>query len=99
LKKIICPLITPPEFHCYFCGVFYGVTLYVPYGAKSNYDEVMYYFSSVQEMDQTAIYPILDDAIAGQDFYSINGVKLPQISQGINVVKYNNGSTKKILLK
>ena len=99
LKKIICPLMTPPEFHCYFCGVFYGVTLYVPYGAKSNYDEVMYYFSSVQEMDQTAIHSILDDAIAGQDFYSINGLKLPEMNQGINVVKYNNGTTKKILLK
>lgn len=99
LKKIICPLITPPEFHCYFCGDFYGVTLYVPYGAKSNYDRLMYYFSSIQEMDQTAIHPILDDAIAGQDFYSINGIKLPEMNQGINVVKYNNGSTKKILLK
>ena len=99
LKKIICPLITPPEFLYDFGREFDGVTLYVPYGAKSNYDEVMYYFSSVQEMDQTAIHPILDDAIAGQDFYSINGVKLPQMYQGINVVKYNNGSTKKILLK
>ena len=101
IKVIVCLAINPPRFENDFEGFNY-TTLYVPYGTSSEYitsQQSIYRlpFSSVIEMSPTAIHSICSDPTAVQNFYTIGGLRLPQRSHGINIVKFNNGCTKKIV--
>jgi len=45
------------------------------------------------------------DALAGvgnvvvESIHALNGAKIPSLQKGINIVKFSNGSVKKILVK
>jgi hypothetical protein len=103
IKVIVCLAINPPRFENDFEGFNY-TTLYVPYGTSSDYissEEITLgpTFISIVEMSPTAIHSICSDPTAVQNFYTIGGLRLPQRSHGINIVKFNNGRTKKIVFK
>jgi hypothetical protein len=57
-------------------------------------------FSIVDEDDATSI-----DSVHSMDnsdiegYYTINGLKLEKPVKGINIIRYNNGKTKKVILK
>ena len=79
-------------------------TLYVPYGTKERYKtlEGWRYFHNIVEMDtdETAIMPIAqDDTAVPIHYYTINGSCNNRLQRGINFMRMNNGTIKKIIVK
>ena len=87
--------------------VFYDVdikncTLYVPQGTEQDYflADVWGYFGNIVEYDPTGI----DKATTSTDVkevsrYSVNGQRLVGSTKGLNIVKYSDGSVKKVAVQ
>ena len=76
-------------------------TLYVP---KGTYDAYWYskwgYFDNIVEFDATNIRNIVVEPEAQENArYAVNGQRLTAPVKGINLVKYNNGRVKKVIVK
>ena len=86
--------------------VFAGVdakkcTLYVPMGTRDNYRLSKFgYFENIVEFDATGI----DKTTTSTDVeevarYSVNGQRLSAPTKGLNIVKYSDGSLKKVAVR
>ena len=87
--------------------VFVGVdakkcTLYVPMGTYDDYwlSDFGYYFENIVEFDATGI----DKTTTSTDVkevsrYSVNGQRLVGPTKGLNIVKYSDGSVKKVAVR
>ena len=87
--------------------VFFGVdakrcTLYVPIGTYSHYrhSDFRYYFENIVEFEPTGI----DKTTISTDVeeiarYSVNGQQLSAPTKGLNIVKYSDGSLKKVAVQ
>ena len=87
--------------------VFKGVdakkcTLYVPMGTRDDYWLSSFgdYFENIVEFDVTGI----DKTTTSTDVeevarYSVNGQRLSAPTKGLNIVKYSNGSVKKVAIR
>ena len=87
--------------------VFVGVdakkcTLYVPMGTYDDYwlSDFGYYFENIVEFDATGI----DKTTTSTDVeevarYSVNGQRLSAPTKGLNIVKYSDGSVKKVAVR
>ena len=87
--------------------VFFGVdakrcTLYVPIGTYSHYrhSDFRYYFENIVEFEPTGI----DKTTISTDVeeiarYSVNGQQLSAPTKGLNIVKYSDGSVKKVAVQ
>ena len=86
--------------------VFKGVdakkcTLYVPMGTRDNYRLSKFgYFENIVEFDATGI----DKTTISTDVeevarYSVNGQRLSAPTKGLNIVKYSDGSVKKVAVR
>ena len=87
--------------------VFYDVdikncTLYVPQGTEQDYflADVWGYFGNIVEYDPTGI----DKTTTSTDVeevsrYSVNGQRLVGPTKGLNIVKYSDGSVKKVVVR
>ena len=86
-------------------NVFEGVdakkcTLYVPMGTRDDYrlsKKIGNYFENIVEFDATSI----DKTTTSTDVeevvrYSVNGQRLSAPTKGLNIVKYSDGSVKKV---
>ena len=73
--------------------------LYVPYGTKALYQihEQWSGFKEIIEMDPTGISVILDDDCNASSNYSINGMKTSNTYKGLNIIRMNNGKTRKVM--
>lgn len=76
-------------------------TLYVPTGTKAKYEQLRdwCYFPIIEEFDPAGIDAVInknDDIIA---IYDISGQRIQKKKQGINIIKYKKGVTKKVVLK
>ena len=88
-------------------NVFYGVgakkcTLYVPMGTRADYRLAGFgdYFENIVEFDATGI----DKTTTSTDVeevarYSVNGQRLSAPTKGLNIVKYSDGSVKKVTVR
>lgn len=84
-----------------------SATLYIPKGTKDLYLAEPYWknFFNVVEFDPSSfdIEPLgildLNYEVKESSRYSINGYKLPVPAKGINVIKMNDGTTKKVIVK
>ena len=88
-------------------GVFEGVdakkcTVYVPMGTYNDYwlSDFGYYFENIVEFDATGI----DKTTTSTDVeevarYSVNGQRLSAPTKGLNIVKYSDGSVKKVTVR
>lgn len=80
-----------------------NATLYVPKGSLLNYwdDNQWKKFMNIEEFDATSIGSLNTNANDVQEVsrYSDNGQRLNTPTKGLNIVKYNNGTVKKILVK
>ena len=88
-------------------NVFVGVdakecTLYVPMGTSSDYwlSDFGDYFENIVEFDATGI----DKTTISTDIeevarYSVNGQRLSAPTKGLNIVKYSDGSVKKVTVR
>ena len=88
-------------------NVFSGIdankcTLYVPQGSFGNYyvTSGWDYFSKIVEFDPTGIGAVTTKADAKEvSRYSVDGQKLDTPVKGLNIVKYNDGSIKKVVVE
>lgn len=105
IKSISVYYTTPP-----ICGdsVFYehlykNAKLYIPEGTSEKYSEAniwkdFFISNNASEGFPSAINPIVkssDVTITG--YYGIDGQRLAQPQKGINIVRYSNGQTKKVV--
>ena len=77
-------------------------TLYVPMGTRDDYrgSDFGDYFENIVEFDATGI----DKTTTSTDVeevarYSVNGQRLSAPTKGLNIVKYSDGSVKKVVFK
>lgn len=83
-----------------------NATLYVPKGSKVIYEttDVWKYFWNIEEYivedDSNDVIDIKNDNCNNVKYiYDISGILKTKPSKGINIMKYENGDTKKILLR
>lgn len=75
--------------------------LYVPKGTIDMYRQSDFgYFKNIVELDATGINNQMTSTnLKEVSRYTINGKRLTTPTKGVNVVKYNNGSVKKVFVK
>ena len=80
-----------------------NATLYVPKGYLLDYwdDDQWKKFMNIEEFDATSIGSLNTNANDVQEVsrYLDNGQRLNTPAKGLNIVKYNNGMVKKIMVK
>lgn len=80
-----------------------NATLYVPKGSLLDYwdDNQWKKFMNIEEFDVTSIGSLNTNSNDVQEVsrYSDNGQRLNTPAKGLNIVKYNNGTVKKIMVK
>lgn len=77
-------------------------TLYVPKGMAAEYKSSSNwsYFKNIVEFDATGIDKVTTSADAKEvSRYSINGQRLSAPTKGLNIVKYSDGSVKKVAVQ
>ena len=87
--------------------VFYDVdkkncTLYVPQGTKQDYSlaDIWGNFENIVEYDPTGIdKTTTSTAVKEVSRYSVNGQRLVGPTKGLNIVKYSDGSVKKVAVE
>lgn len=102
LKEIYSYATTPPAAQTSTFGVNKWLcTLYVPVGSYSDYWLAPGWgdFINIKEYDPTGIQTITDCTTDKEHYYSVDGRELTSPNTGINIVKSNNGTTKKIFIK
>ena len=76
-------------------------TLYVPMGTRDDYRNSLFrYFKNIVEFEATGI----DKTTTSTDVeevarYSVNGQRLSAPTKGLNIVKYSDGSVKKVTVR
>ena len=88
-------------------SAFYGVdrskcTLYVPQGTEQDYwlADVWGDFGKIVEYDPTGIDKVTTSTDAKElSRYSVNGQRLATPTKGLNIVKYSDGSVKKVVVQ
>ena len=87
-------------------GVFSGCdakncTVYVPTGTYDDYWLSEFgYFENIVEFDATGIDKVTTSTDAKElSRYSVNGQRLSAPSKGLNIVKYSDGSVKKVVVQ
>ena len=88
-------------------SAFYGVdiskcTLYVPQGTEQDYwlAPVWGDFGKIVEFDATGIDKVTTSTDAKElSRYSVNGQRLSAPAKGLNIVKYSDGSVKKVVVQ
>ena len=87
-------------------NVFYGCdakncTVYVPTGTVDDYKLSKFgYFENIVEFDATGIDKVTTSTNAKEvSRYSANGQRLSAPAKGLNIVKYSDGSVKKVAVQ
>ena len=73
--------------------------LYVPQGSVQAYrnDERWNAFSEIREFDETEVKPVAHEAAVPVEYYNLSGSKLPAPQQGINIIRYSDGTVRKVI--
>lgn len=77
-------------------------TLYVPQGAYQDYwlADIWGDFGNILEYDVTGVKKVTTSTDAKEVFrYSVNGQRLSAPTKGLNIVKYSDGSMKKVAVR
>ena len=77
-------------------------TLYVPMGTYDDYrlSGFGYYFENIVEFDATGIdKTTISTDVEEVTRYSVNGQRLSAPTKGLNIVKYSDGSVKKVTVR
>ena len=77
-------------------------TLYVPMGTYDDYwlSDFGYYFENIVEFDATGIdKTTISTDVEEVTRYSVNGQRLSAPTKGLNIVKYSDGSVKKVVVR
>ncbi len=77
-------------------------TLYVPIGSKEKYATADQWqdFLNIVEMDMTPVSNITADSNAeAVGYYTTDGKQMPTPQRGVNIIRYSDGTAKKVLVK
>ena len=76
-------------------------TVYVPIGTYDDYRSSEFgYFENIKEFDATGIDKVTTSTDAKElSRYSVNGQRLSAPAKGLNIVKYSDGSVKKVAVQ
>ena len=77
-------------------------TLYVPKGTRDDYrlSDFGNYFENIVEFDATGIDKTTTSTVVEEvTRYSVNGQRLSAPTKGLNIVKYSDGSVKKVAVR
>ena len=76
-------------------------TVYVPKGTVDAYKSSKFgYFENIVEFDATGIDKVATSAdVKEVSRYSVNGQRLSSPTKGLNIVKYSDGSVKKVAVQ
>ena len=76
-------------------------TVYVPIGTYDDYRSSEFgYFENIKEFDATGINKVTASTDAKElSRYSANGQRLSAPAKGLNIVKYSDGSVKKVVVQ
>ncbi len=76
-------------------------TVYVPKGTYDDYWLSEFgYFENIVEFDPTGISNVITSNDTKElSRYSVNGQRLSAPSKGLNIVKYSDGSVKKVAIQ
>lgn len=103
IETIFARSVTPPVAQGFSNHTYMNATLYVPIGSKEIYQstDIWKNFWNVEEFDCT---DGLNTVIADDDntvigYYTINGYSISRPMPGINIIKYKNGKTSKVIIK
>ena len=72
--------------------------LYVPQGCAQAYrdDGRWNAFSEIREIGVTEVEPVANEAAVPVEYYNLSGSKLPVPQQGINLIRYSDGTVRKV---
>ena len=72
--------------------------LYVPQGCAQAYrdDERWSAFSDIREMGVTQVEPVSRQAAVPVEYYNLSGSKQTGVQHGINIIRYNDGTVRKV---
>ena len=82
--------------------IFYGVNedciLYVPQGCSQAYENVIRCntIREIREFDVTAVEPQKAVTTVPVEYYNLSGDKIPAPQRGINLIRYSDGTVRKI---
>ena len=69
-----------------------------PRGENSDYSKISFGF--IEDEDATGLSTIgADEDNQIEGIYSVNGSKHDNLEKGINIIRYKNGTTKKVIIK
>ena len=73
--------------------------LYVPQGCAQAYrdDERWNAFSEIREFGVTQVEPVSRQAAVPVEYYNLSGGKQPGLQNGINIIRYNDGTVRKVI--
>ena len=76
-------------------------TVYVPTGTYNDYKSSEFgYFENIVEFDPTGIDKVTTSTAAEEvSRYSVNGQQLTAPAKGLNIVKYSDGTVKKVVVQ
>ncbi len=77
-------------------------TLYVPIGSKEKYATADQWqdFLNIVEMDMTPVNSIVANGSAkAVGYYTIDGKQVPTPQRGVNIIRYSNGTARKVLVR
>ena len=112
LKSVYSYSQTPPSvstrgdyyYDCPFDGTtYYNAALYVPEGYVEAYSsaEGWCQFQNIKTFDTDGFLDILDDSGANVvpiSYYNLKGERFDYPQSGMNIIRYSNGQTKKVLI-
>lgn len=82
--------------------IYSNCILYVPIGSKEAYEKVSpwKYFTNIVEMDITGIKDISSDlSVRLKEYYKPDGQRIAQPQSGVNIIRYSDGTSRKMLVK
>ena len=76
-------------------------TLHVPTGCKEAYASTKPWsnFTNIVEEDLSGIKEMEVKSHGGAAYYNLNGRRVTEPQRGVNIIRYSNGTSKKVLVK
>jgi hypothetical protein len=105
LKNIISEIESPFEIgeSVFDIDIYSTATLTVPHGTKAAYQSTNYWnkFWNIIEASSSAIDSFTPDSspIREKSYYTLDGQRIKQPRKGINIVKMNDATVKKMIVK
>ena len=103
LSYIYCCSTTPPtiEKNTFDQEQYAWADLNVPQGCIDTYATAKYWeeFKVKKEFDADGVTSVANERLTIKEIFDLNGRKLSQTKQGVNIVRYANGTTKKVIVK